>query len=56
MKVQAHIFTGREINLIQKAIYTYLQLMQGEDGEIRPDLDSFYKKEYEEMLKLYQSL
>lgn len=56
MKVQAHVFTGREISLLQKAVYSYLQLCENEDGEFRADLPAYYKKEYEDMKALYLSL
>ena len=56
MKVQAHLFTARELSLLQKAVFHYLQSCENEDGELPTDTTPFYKKEYEDMKRLYLSL
>ena len=60
MKIQAHVFTNRELSLIQKAVFTYIcqyEESQEKNGESTDKATArFYKKEYEEMKALYQTL
>ncbi len=56
MRIQAHTFTAEETNLIGKAIYAYLVEMQDENGEVRSDLNAYYKKEYATLQKILKEL
>lgn len=54
MKIQAHVFTNREISLLQKAVYQYIVSSEDENGN--PPTDTFFRKEYEDMKALYLTL